>query len=270
MSNAKTPQRAVRDLPDWHDASCTELSGGFSNRTWLLQRGDARAVLKIDAASRTAPFGTRKQEAAVQTAAASAGLAGAVLFVDEGVYLTEYVVGSQWQPTLLDQPARIEQLAASLRRLHGLPRTDRSFDAIGAGKHYVSAIDSPDSEIVSLCQRVIRGTRLPNYLCCCHNDLVAENILTTPGIKFLDWEYACDNDPLFDLATIVEHHELGDDIASALLGAYFDGCGERWQSRLAEQRRLYLALHYLWMAARADSSVKSLQRLGDRLVTSCS
>lgn len=270
MSTVDLPQRVIRSLPNWHDASWTELNGGLSNRVWLLQKDGARAVLKLDVEARAAHLGTRLQEAAVQSAAQSAGLAGAVLFADQNVYLTEYVVGSQWQPSLLDQQAGIEQLAASLRRLHGLPTTGRSFDGIGAGRHYVSTIQDPDSEIVRLCLKVIGATRLPDYLCCCHNDLVAENIVATPGIRFLDWEYACDNDPLFDLATIVEHHELSDEVASALLDAYFAGGGATWQSRLAEQRRLYVALHYLWMAARADSSAKSLQRLADRLATSCS
>ncbi|MGB5337074.1 MAG: choline kinase family protein [Woeseiaceae bacterium] len=270
MSDAVMPESVIRALPDWRDATWSELPGGLSNRTWLLQKDGAKAVLKIDGEPRATPFGTREQEAAVQRAAESAGLAGAVLFVNERVYLTEFVAGSQWQPSLLDQPARIEQLAASLRRLHGLPRSGRSFDALGAGRRYADAIADKDDEVVSHCLRIIRGNRLPNYLCCCHNDLVAENILTTPAIKFLDWEYACDNDPVFDLATVVEHHELGDGIASALLDAYFDGGGERWLPRLAEQRRLYLALHYLWMAARADSSAKSLEKLGARLITSCS
>lgn len=271
MSDAVTPESVIRDLPDdWHDATWTELSGGFSNRAWLLQKDGAKAVLKIDAEPRTTPFSTREQEAAVQGAAESAGLAGAVLFANERVFLTEFVAGSQWHPSLLGQPARIEQLAASLRRLHSLPRTGRSFDALAAGRGYADAIDGAESELVAQCLRIIQDTDLPNYLCCSHNDLVAENIVTTPAIKFLDWEYACDNDPIFDLATVVEHHELGDDTALALLDAYFNGGGERWLPRLAEQRRLYLALHYLWMAARADSSAKSLQRLGARLLTSCS
>ena len=39
----------------------------------------------------------------------------------------------------------------------------------------------------------------PRAPCCCHNDLVVGNIIAAPEIRFLDWEYACDNDPFFDL-----------------------------------------------------------------------
>ena len=118
MSNVMSPESVIRNLPDWRDATWTMLTGGLSNRAWLLQKEGAKAVLKIDAKPRTAPFTPRKQEAVVQAAAAEARLAGNVLFVDECIYLTEFIDGSQWQPSLLDQPAKIEQLAASLRRLY--------------------------------------------------------------------------------------------------------------------------------------------------------
>jgi len=270
MNDGIDPGEVIRRLPEWQGARWAELPGGLTNRVWLLHKDGRRAVLKIDDEPRAAYLNSRAEEASVQSAAASAGLANRVLFADEKVYLTDYVDGSEWVPACLDQAGRVEQLAASLRRLHSLPRTGRSFDAVGAARHYAANLVNPDEELVSMCLGIIRDARLPNYLCCCHNDLVAENIITTQGIKFIDWEYACDNDPMFDLATIVVHHELSDDRATALLSAYFDGSGERWHSRLAEQRRLYLALYYLWSASRPASSEKALRQLADRLVTSCS
>lgn len=270
MNIRRQAEQAVRNLPDWRDATWTELTGGLTNRAWLLEWDGRRAVLKFDDRPRVAPLNTRHEEAAVQSAAALDGLAGSVILADDQVYLTEYIDGDVWQPSFLDQQARIEQLAASLRRLHALPRTGRSFDATGAARQYADAILAPEREVVSLSLDVVRAARLPNYLCCCHNDLVAENIVTTPELRFIDWEYACDNDPMFDLATIVEHHLLSETSAIALLEAYFEGSAEQWREPLADQQRLYLALYYLWMASRPDSSRKSLAHLGDRLTTSCS
>jgi thiamine kinase-like enzyme len=270
MSEMQTPNEVLRELPEWRDATSTELAGGLTNRSWLLQQGDRRAVLKVDDRPRQAPYNTRLAEAAVQSAAAQAGLANNVLFADHQVYLTEYIEGAVWDPACLDQEAKIEQLASALRRLHSLPRSGRTFDAVAAAKRYVKNIDNPDEKVVAVCLDVIENLRLPNYLCCCHNDLVAENIITTPALKFLDWEYACDNDPLFDLATIIEHHELGEGPARTLLDTYFNGSGERWHAKLAEQQRLYLALFWLWLASRPDSSDRALKRLAARLTTSYS
>jgi thiamine kinase-like enzyme len=85
---------------------------------------------------------------------------------------------------------------------------------------------------------------------------------------FLDWEYACDNDPFFDLATIVEHHELDDAQSLRLLNAYFDGDGERWSDNLKMQRKLYLALLCLWMGSRPNSDTQPIRKVVDRLSTS--
>ena len=63
------------------------------DRTWLVDNGSARAVLKIDDGPRSAPFNSRKQEAQVQSAAAAQDLANAVLHVGHNVYMTEYVDG---------------------------------------------------------------------------------------------------------------------------------------------------------------------------------
>jgi len=270
MTTTRSPEEISRDLPDWQGAARTKLAGGTTNRAWLLEKDGCKAVLKIDDEPRRAPFNDRLAEAEVQTAAAQVGLASPVIFADRQVYLTEYVEGAAWDPADIDKESRIEQLASALRRLHSLPQTGRSFDARGAAKLYVQDIENPDKDLIAICLKTIKKVRLPNYLCFCHNDLVAENIIAAPDLKFLDWEYACDNNPLFDLATIVEHHELSEAHARALLDAYFDGSGESWYERLVEQQQLYLALLFLWLASRPDSSNKAIKRLGERVATSCS
>lgn len=270
MNKIHTPSEVLHKIPEWQGATCTELAGGMTNRSWLLQKGARKAVLKVDERPRGVPFNTRLAEAAVQAVAAEAGLASNVLFADSQVYLTEFVEGAAWNPDSLDKEGKIEQLASALRRLHSLPQSGRSFNAMEAAGLYVQRINDPDKRLLDICLEVVKKTRLPNYLCCCHNDLVAENILVTPALKFLDWEYACDNDPLFDLATVVEHHELDETHVQKLLDAYFDGSGERWRSKLAEQQRLYLALFWLWLASRSDSPDRALGSLAQRLITNCS
>ena len=91
---------------------------------------------------------------------------------------------------------------------------------------------------------------IPADLCLCHNDLVAENIVDTGELMFLDWEYACDNDPLFDLATVVAQHELDEAQTDVLLSAYFDGAWRTGRPELERQVANYNALLWLWKAAR--------------------
>ena len=270
MTVTLTPDEVLATIPGWEDASCIELSGGLTNRTWRVSNGDRSGVLKIDQESRGAPFNTRCGEANVQNSAAKAGLAPPVILAGDGFILSQYIDGVVWSRNCLDKEGNLEMVAAALKRLHSLPLTGRSFDASVAAKRYVEKSTGLETAVVQHCTEIVSSMRLPQNLCCCHNDLVAENVITTPDLMFLDWEYACDNDPFFDLATIVEHHELSDTQAFTLLNAYFGGDGERWRGNLEKQRLLYLALLCLWTAARPDSDPAVLRKIVARLTTSCS
>ena len=271
MKGPSAPYSALQRLPGWEDAACELLHGGLSNRTWLLQKENQRAVLKIDERAREAPLNTRAQEASIQTAAADAGLANAVLFEGDGLFLTAYAEGEVWSVASFEQDRNLDVLARALRRVHSLPPTGRKFDAACAAQRYASAIEF-DEGLVAQCVEIIDAVGPPRELRLCHNDLVAENILATPEIRFLDWEYACDNDPLFDLATVIEHHGLEEREAAQLLDAYFDGAGDGAAQLVAlrEQQRLYRALLWLWLAARPDTTKQDLRQAAQRLTTSYS
>ncbi len=246
----QTPETVLRDLPEWADASFERLEVGQTINSWVIDAGARKAVLKIDDAPRKAPFNTRRAEAQIQTTAARQGLANHVLLVTDTVLMTEYVDGVVWSLDCLEDSANIEKLAIALRRLHSLPLTGRTFDASGAAREYSCRIANRDEEKIRDCLRKIEAGPLPPNLCCCHNDLVVANILNTPETRFLDWEYACDNDPFFDLATIVAHHALSEAQCDTLLDAYFDGNGARWRGQLARQSDVYGALLYLWEQSR--------------------
>ena len=246
----ETPETVLRDLPEWADASVERLACGQTIGSWVVDAGDRKALLKIDDAPRTGPFNTRRAEAQIQTVAARQGLANHVLLVTDTVLMTEFVDGVVWSLDCLEDSANIEQLAVALRKLHSLPLTGRTFDASGAAREYAGKIVNGDEEKVRDCLQKIEAGPLPPNLCCCHNDLVVANILNTPETRFLDWEYACDNDPFFDLATIAAHHGLSEPQRVMLLNAYFDGNGARWYEQLSRQSDRYDALLYLWEQSR--------------------
>ena len=249
---SETPESVLADLPEWANSKFSPLTGGLTNHTWLVEAGDRKAVLKIDEAPRSEPYNARRTEAQIQTRAAEQGLANRVLLATDTIYMTEYVEGVVWSLDCLQEDANIEQLAEALRRLHALPLTGRTFDAIGAARDYARRIEDGDEAKVKDCLRKIENGPRPPNLCCCHNDLVVGNIINTPKTRFLDWEYACDNDPFFDLATIAAHHNMSEHQTETLLNAYFDGNGEQWCEQLDRQADVYSALLYLWEQARSS------------------
>ena len=245
-----TPEEALAGIDGWAGAAVTALHGGLSNRTWRVDQRGRSAVLKIDDEPRAWPYNSRLREAEIQSRAHAAGLATRVLYVDDTVYLSEYAEGVVWSTDCLDDVAHLEQLAVALRKLHALPLTGRVFDAVGAAREYARHVRDADEARIRDCLRKISAAPRPHNLCFCHNDLVVANIINTPETRFLDWEYACDNDPFFDLATIAAHHELTQEQTDTLLDAYFDGNGQRWRGQLARQADVYEALLYLWEQSR--------------------
>ncbi len=264
------PATIIAAIPEWRGADIQQLCGGYNNATYKLTKGGKSAVLKLDVSPRDETLNSRQAEAQIQNMAAQVGLAPAVILADERMYLGEYVEGVALARACLGEVEYLERLAKALKKLHALPLTGRSFDARVAARRYVEKISGLDASVILQCQRTIESMRLPQNLCCCHNDLVVENILTTPELVFIDWEYACDNDPFFDLATVIEHHELSDAQANLLLDAYFEGDGRRWRPYLEKQRKLYLALYCLWLASRPGSDATLIRSVAERVTTSCS
>lgn len=270
MTKTLTPADVLAEIPGWEGATIAKLTGGLSNVTWRIGKDGRLGVLKIDGEERCEPLNTRRAEARIQNAAAKAGLASNVILADDGFFFAEFVEGTVWRRSCLDKEGNLEIIAAALKRLHSLPLTGRSFDAKVAAGRYVEKVRGLESNTIEICLAVISSMRQPHNLCCCHNDLVAENLIATPELKFLDWEYACDNDPFFDLATVVEHHELSNDQTNRLLGAYLGADGARWREHLEKQRKLYLALLCLWMAAQPKADPVELASVVERLITNCS
>jgi thiamine kinase len=67
------------------------------------------------------------------------------------------------------------------------------------------------------------------------------------GLKLIDWEYAGLGDPWFDLALVIEHHGLSEQLESGFVQAYLRRPPRAAElQRLAGWRRFYAALLSLW------------------------
>lgn len=246
-------RRAIDEVPGWSGAELTPLIGGLTNTTWLAEKDGRRATLKADASVRGFPFASRTIEARMQRLAAVHGLANDVIYASPTVLMTEYVPGRVWTNDDMHDERHLVQLARLLRRVHGLPRSGRRFDALRAAEQYASRVASSSAvERAAVDEHIdiLRSLQEPAEFCCCHNDVVAGNILATPALRLLDWEYAADNDPLFDVAIAVVEHDLGDAQVACLLEAYARDRDRSLRDRLSCEVRRYRSLAWLWQAAR--------------------
>ncbi len=166
--------------------------------------------------------------------------------------MTEYLHGRVWQEADLESEQNLEALAGLLRQVHVLPVSRSPIDMSRIAEQYEQFLEVRDGlhAFAMNCIRIIRETSVPEQLACCHNDIVATNVIDSGGLRLIDWEYACDNDPLFDLASLIGFHDLGEQKQQALLSAYAGGANRELRERLTEQLRVFDAIHWLWLATR--------------------
>lgn len=259
MSAQLTPREALAIGPGWGPAGVTveALSGGLTNRTFRVRRQRVQFVLRIDA-PQTASFNLdRDRELKILRRAEAAGIGPAVVYADpaRGILITRYLEGPTWSADNLRETRNIEALATLLRKTHALPLCGESFDAAQHARHYLSRLSSnePLYPVLEQVAAALSGVAASGPVCCCHNDVVAENILGHPP-RLLDWEYACDNDAAFDLATLIENHRLSSAIERRLIAAYADGESAALAERVAHHRHIYARLMLLWFAARGAAT----------------
>ena len=265
MSNTISPADALTRVPDWDGnlASWRELKGGLTNRSYLVEKGSDSFVLRLDAAHTNVFNLDRISEMEIVARAAAAGLAPELVFadVDSGILLYRYIPGQVWDVAELDDDRNLEALTDLLRRVHELPVSGIRFDPIAVADRYTRNLESRPGlhDFACRCEVIIAAVPVCAEFRCCHNDVVAANVIADPDLKLLDWEYACDNDPMFDLASMIGFHNLQSDRQSVLLSAYAGGKDSALEERLGIQIRLYDAIQWLWLANRQMITQSSAQ-----------
>lgn len=128
-----------------------------------------------------------------------------------GIRITHFVPDAlEYQECTDDH--KLERTADLMRRLHQLKQTIGScFDPFARLKQYQSYTKNPflilpdPKTIISAAQDIYRPSTL------CHNDWVSGNILFSGAKTYLiDYEYAADNDPLFDVMSFLTENDITD------------------------------------------------------------
>jgi thiamine kinase-like enzyme len=229
-----------------------QIADGISGISWLVALNDQRHVMRIDKDEARALGLNREGERDVQAVVARAGLTPEAVFhdIERGVSLRRWISGVAWSVTDLRKPANLERLGLLLRDLHGLPPTGPKFQPGEAASRYAAHLGTREALQIAAEANLLLAElrREPTRDCLCHNDLVAENLIDTgEQLIPIDWEYAGIGDPMFDLAVLIQHHELPEDSTRRLLQAYFRrDITARETQRVQSWCRFYSLLLKLW------------------------
>jgi len=252
-----SPDVALENIPALSGVNWRweELPGGLTNRNFKVDTSGQVYVLRLDS-SHTADFDLdRDLESVVRENAFEAGLGAELIYTRNGVMLSKFLPGRAWQSADLEHDDNLVALARMLRRVHALPLTGTSFSAREIALRYAKAIDveSAWQPFAMSCLEILATIPRSDSLSCCHNDIVAGNVIEHAGLKLIDWEYACDNDPMFDLASLIGYHDLSATQADVLLKAYTGDANSEEYEQLQHQIRCFDIIQWLWFAARQSA-----------------
>ncbi len=229
---ARIPRFAGRDLA----GARIERLGGLTNRVYRVTVAGENFCLRIPGKG-TEDYIDRRVEATNARAAAAAGIAPEVLFIDpeEGLMLTRFLEGvvTMTPELFASREGAVERAAAALRRLHGnggnfafhFELFSMIDDYLGVIAKRKAVLPEGYHELVNEAEAVREALAAhPVALAPCHCDPLCENFLDSgERMWIVDWEYSGMNDPMWDLGDLSVEAGFTPEQDEALLAAYFGG-----------------------------------------------
>jgi aminoglycoside phosphotransferase (APT) family kinase protein len=238
------------------------LGGGTVNEVYRVDSVAGRFVLRLDGPAWRRPGVDRARELILHRAAATVGLAPAVLAAapeERGLLVMEFVPGRLWDGSDYENVDALRRLGERLYVLHQLPPPAiEAFDPWHVAQAYLQQIDAAHSGAL---QRPLRRLQAVSEelrgghaaMTVVHGDLWQGNLLQGSRLWLLDWEYAQRSDPLMDVACVLAYYPAAEryrvDLAAA---AGFDA--RALEADLSARVFIYRALSWLWHLARGEQA----------------
>lgn len=258
MSDLETAIARVPLLAAASGVATTRLAG-LTNVNHLVVVGDERYVLRQPGEG-TSEYINRIDEEVAARSAAIAGVNAEVIFFDpsDGLMVTRFVDGAATMSgdgfRDLDAVARAGK---AFRRLHTAAQPfANDFTLFAMIDEYKTLLASKGATLPDGYDAVQRRAEVaraalesaPVQLAPCHCDPLCENFLDTGERMFIiDYEYAGNNDPMWDLGDLSVEGGFGEQQDDALLRAYFGGESPADQrGRMVAYKALCDLLWTLW------------------------
>ena len=241
------PETRILALPIWQGAvQVSPLDGGITNRNFLVQDANRRAVVRIGADIPVHQI-MRFNELAASTAAHAAGVSPAVLYNEPGLLVIDYIAGRTLSAPDFADDAILDGATDLLARAHrDIPTHLRgpalTFWVFHVIRDYAASLRTADSpHQTRLATLLAQSAELeaavgPIELVFGHNDLLPANFLHDgTRLWLIDWDYAGFNSPLFDLGGLAANNALNHAQETRMLEHYFDRpvTAALWRSYLA-------------------------------------
>jgi thiamine kinase-like enzyme len=249
------PAMALARVPSLRGArAVSALPGGLTNQNFKVVTDTGAYVARVWSDGGHLLGINREHEFRNSVIAANAGVGAPVIEYRplEHVLVLGFIEGRTLGNADVGRPEMIPRIAAACRALHGGERFAGDFDmfeiqpryyavATGAGMRIPAGYDEL-SPAFAAAQRALAVR--PEGTVPCNNDLLAANFIDDgQRIWLIDYEYAGNNDPCFELGNIAGECHLPAEALAALVTAYY---GRPRRSRVARAQLFALVASYGW------------------------
>jgi thiamine kinase len=227
------PEEILAHVPGFTAGStawAARLSGGRLHASYRVETSAGRFVVRMHDPAAPSLGANHEREEILHAVAAAAGLAPALVYVDENhrFMIMEHVSGVTWMTEDFARPERLVQLGAALHALHTVPSPavppfDVELLLIRHHERLVAALPAERAQLDALMDRARIALRVSQTTqrakTVVHNDLHHSNLIGSDRLYLLDWEYAAVADPLLDLACVLAYYPESAAHADQLLDA---------------------------------------------------
>jgi thiamine kinase-like enzyme len=275
IGEGKTPEEkmletAVNKIADWHgkDIKYERILAGFTNLNWKVYLAEDQKTffLKIPGPN-TEIFIDRELAHDASVKAAASGYAPAAVHYIEEDEIEVYEFLEEFRSCniadMLDSDIR-KNIIQAYKAVHSgdqLIRTKTGFDQIDEHARQTRDIGAhlpPDLDYFFWqTKRVRHAIEATGFdLSACYNDGYVTNYMVDAhkNIKIIDWEYAANNDPVWDLAIWSIENFFDDDVRQEMIEEYYGKYEPAIDARITLYRGLVAVKWGLWAALQAKIS----------------
>jgi len=233
----------------------TPLEGGLTNTNYRVTTPERDVVVRVSTKDSSLLAIDRDAEYANSSAAAASGAAPQVVEYapNDHLLVVAYVTARTLTADDLHDADMLRRVAQVCRRLHSGPRFVTDFDMFEVQRTYLATVLErglrlPDDYLdlgpqIKRIEGLLR--RRPLQTVPCNNDLLAANILDDGSrLWLIDYEYAGNNDPCFELGNLASESDMSVDELTHLVTCYFEGEDPQLAARA---RLLGVTAQYGWM-----------------------
>jgi glycine/D-amino acid oxidase-like deaminating enzyme/thiamine kinase-like enzyme len=241
-----------------------ELPGGLTNRNYQVTTPTGRYFVRTWSGGGDLPI-DREHEYRNSVIAAESGVGAPVLEYrpELQMLVLGFLDGSTWTNDSFQVDGNLERVAQACRALHSGAPFVNDFDMFEIQRNYLDIVNRNGfrlppryAEFAPHVDRMREALAVRDEgVVPCNNDLLAANFIDDgTRIWLIDYEYAGNNDPCFELGNIWSECHLDDGQLDTLVSAYY---GRPLRNKIARARLLGLMAKYgwtLWASIQAATS----------------